>query len=155
MLIGFTQRSQTVSEGALPAGHNFQWLTIDVVTSRTSEKLHIVLFHVLESSTTAIVGSNNTVNNEFLDAVFGNDDTKENYTLNPGEDSIPSLITAVRNDFRPEPLEYYTISMSTTDIVGVREHFMCNDEENATEYFCHHTIYIENDDGKCNCIIER
>ena len=59
MIIGFTSRSQTVSEGDAPPGSDFNVLTIDVATERTTEIVYtLIFFRYLESASTAIVQSN-------------------------------------------------------------------------------------------------
>ena len=55
MIIGFTSRSQTVSEGDALPGFDFNRLFIDVATERTSERIHTIIFRHLESRSTAIV----------------------------------------------------------------------------------------------------
>ena len=144
MTIGFTSRSQTVSEGDAPPGSDFNRLTIDVATERTSERVHTIVFRHLESRSTAIVQSNFIQHDPLFDALFGNDDNhpiEERFTLQPGSDVIPSRVTSVRNDFRPEEEECYTICIFTT--------VSCNDDDDmADNFFCLHTICITNDDGR-------
>ena len=154
MIIGFTSRSRTVSEGDAPEGSDFNVLRIGVATERTSERRHTIVFRHLESRSTAIVESNAAAQlNPLFDALFGNEDNdpiEERFPLEPGRDVIPSRATSVRNDFRIEDDECYTIGIFNTDIdsgPGGFELFSCNDEEDATEYFCDHTICITNDDG--------
>ena len=153
MIIGFTSRSQTVSEGDAPFGSDFNTLSIGVATERTSERHHTIVFRHLESRSTAIVQSNVIQRDPLFDAIFGNEDNdplEERFILRPGRDVIPSRVTSVRNDFRIENDECYTIGIFNTNIdsgPGGFELFSCNDEEDATEYFCDHTICITNDDG--------
>ena len=154
MIIGFTTRSQIVSEGDALEGSDYNRLTIGVATERTSERRHTIVFRHLESRSTAIVESNAVAQlNPLFDALFGNEDIdplEERFPLEPGRDVIPSLVTFVRNDFRIEDDECYTIGIFNTGIdsgPGGFELFSCNDEEDATEYFCDHTICITNDDG--------
>ena len=151
MIIGFNQRGQNVSENA-------GYLSIDVSTNRTSERNHTIEFRYQESSNTAIVETFTTQNNPLYDALFGNGtdtDTAPDesivvtHILHPGNSIIPSLMTMIQNDSRPENQECYTISIITRDIKGVRELFMCNkDERNPTDFFCDHTICIDDDDGQ-------
>ena len=154
MIIGFTQRSQTVSEGARdnPLGFDFNRLCINVATERTSERVHTIRFRYLESGSTAIVENNIVQRNPQFDALFGNEDNdpiEEIFELQPGESDIPCLVTSVRNDFRPETDECYTIGIFPVDDVGYRELLSCNgDEEDPTDLFCLHTICILNDDGR-------
>ena len=131
-------------------------LFVTVSTLRTSERSHTIVFRYQESSNTAIVETFTIQNNPLYDALFGNrtdnvplgDPIQVIEILNPGIDVIPSLMTKIRNDFRPEDQECYTISIMTPDIEGVRESFTCNeDDSNSTEFFCDHTICIMDDDG--------
>ena len=151
MIIGFTSRSRTVSEGDAPGGSDFNTLSIDVATERTSERTHTIVFRHLESASTAVVQSNFVQRDPFFDAIFGNEDNdplEEQFPLQPGESEIPSRVTGVLNDFRPEDDECYTIGIFTTDIGGPRELFDCNDDDDMEDnFFCLHTICITNDDG--------
>ena len=155
MIIGFTTRNQTVSEGDAPEGSDFNRLLIDVTTERTSERVHTIVFRHVESSRNTIVQSNFIQHDPLFDALFANEDKdplEERFPLRPGSDVIPSLVTQVRNDFRPEDDECYTIGILTTDADSegrVRELFRCNkDEDIPDNYFCLHTICITNDDGR-------
>ena len=152
MIIGFTQRSQTVSEGDVLPGVDFTTRLIDVATERTSERRHIIVFRYLENRSTAIVQSFFTQRPDpFFDAHFSNVDSdpfEEIFFLEPGRSSIPSRFTDIRNDFRPEEDECFTIGIFATDIGSRRESFSCNDEPDATNYFCDHTICILDDDGR-------
>ena len=152
MIIGFTSRSQTVSEGAFLLGYDLNRLTIDVATERISERVHTIIFRHLESASTAIVQSSVIQRDPLFDAIFGNEDNdplEERFPLPSGESEIPSRVTTVRNDFRPEDGECYTIGIFTTDVGGARELFTCNDDEDmADDFFCLHTICILDDDGR-------
>ena len=152
MIIGFTTRSQTVSEGDAPEGSDVNRLTIGVATERTSERVHTIVFRHLESASTAIVQSNVIQRDPLFDAIFGNEDNdplEERFPLLPGESDIPSRVTEVTNDFRSEDDECYTIGIFTTDVGGARELFDCNDDyDMADNFFCRHTICITNDDGR-------
>ena len=142
MIIGFTTRSQTVSEGDAPPRYDFNSLTIDVATERTSERVHTIIFRHLESASTAIVQSNVIQRDPLFDAIFGNEDNdplEESFPLQPGESEIPSRLTEVRNDFRPEDEECYTIGIFTTDGTGAREQFCNDDGDMADNFFCLHT----------------
>ena len=132
-------------------------LSINVSTLRASERNHTIVFRYQESSSTALVEAFTTQNNPLYDALFGNwtdsvlsgEAILVTEILNPGIGTIPSLMTKVRNDNRPEDRECYTISIMTPDIDGVRESFMCNeDDSNSTDFFCDHTICIVDDDGQ-------
>ena len=151
MVIGFTERRQTVSEGEVPGADSFS-IVIDVAPSRVSEREHQMLYHLLSTGTTTVVsfvylGSN-------FDARFGAyeaDPIEQRDVLDPGEPTIRPLITEIRNDFIHEDEECYSIRISPLDIPGLRELFMCNlmDTSDPTEnLFFEHMICIEDDDGK-------
>ena len=69
MVIGFTERRQTVSEGLFPGVEEFP-LAIDVATLRVSERLHRMLYRVLSSGTATVV-SFAFRDNQDINARFG------------------------------------------------------------------------------------
>ena len=154
MLIGFTQRIRTVSEGQEGAVDLFQ-LQIIISSLRSVEREHRMDICLLESSTNATVETYISASNMF-DATFGrrgnlDDPITQSRDLSPGERTISSpLLTYIRNDFVPEEIECYTIRIFPVDVPGRRELFTCNeDDAGADSYFCEHTICIEDDDDKC------
>ena len=157
MVIGFTERRRTVSEGLVPGVDEFP-LQIDVATLRVSEREHRMLYRVLSSGTATVVSFEFRDNLDF-DARFGDiqaDPIEQEDQLLPGEDSIRPLQTAIRNDFVPEDEECYAIQISPIDIPGLRELFMCDFVDTSSippiSFFCEHTICIEDVDGKNNVI---
>ena len=157
MVIGFTERMQTVSEGLFPGVDEFP-LEINVATLRVSEREHIMLYRVLSSGTARVMSFAFFDNLDF-DARFGGvqaDPIEQENHLLPGRDSIDPLITAIRNDFVLEDEECYSIRLSPIDIPGLRELFMCDFVDTTStppmSFFCEHTICIEDDDGKINVI---
>ena len=157
MIIGFTERIRTVSEGAVPGVDLFQ-LQINVSSLRTSEREHPIKFRLQESSTTATVDTVVASSNVF-DATFGSrenpDGPIEEYRdLQPGERTISHLTTAIRNDFIAENEECYTIRIFPVDVPGRRELFSCNEDSvGAESYFCEHTICIQDNDGKSQLLL--
>ena len=153
MVIGFTERRQTVSEGQVPGVDEFP-LQIDVATLRVSEREHRILYRVLSSGTADVVSFEFRDNLDY-DARFGSvqaDPIEQRDQLLPGRDSIIPLQTAIRNDFHPEDEECYSIQISPIDIPGLRELFTCDFVDTSStppmSFFCEHTICIEDDDGK-------
>ena len=151
MVIGFTQRRQTVSESDADPGQDLFLITIGLATMIKSDRIHTMLFRIQDSS--AIVEPLNQEDPAY-DAIFGTrNPNRENAIeverdLEAGVMDIIPLTTSVRNDFGAESEECYTISISPLDIPGARELFMCKpDDDNSTNYFCRHTICIEDDDG--------
>ena len=154
MLIGYTKRIKTVSEGQEGSVDYFA-LLFTVSSLRSAEREHPIGFRLLESSTNATVETLKPASNMF-DATFGGranlDGPIRTYRdLLPGERTISSpLLTLIINDLIPEEIECYTIRIVPVDVPGRRELFTCNeDSEGADSYFCEHTIRIEDDDGKC------
>ena len=154
MVIGFTERSWTVSEGMAPPGFELFTILIEVTTLRTAEREHPTIFRVQEASSLAIVEPLGVVVDQFYDATFGSrnnigDPIEEFFILDPLEDTIPPLTAFIRNDIRLEDQECFTIRVFPVDVPGRPELFMCNEDSvGATNYFCETEICIENDDGK-------
>ena len=158
MIIGFTERRRTVSEGIVPDGEDEFQLTYPVAALRTSERDHLMTFRLQEGISTARVNTREELcYNEVLcysDAVFGqirgeNDLIEVSLTLPPGSTTLPDeLPTFIRADFAPEDVECYTVRVFADDIPGVRQRFTCNSAADATNYFCEHEICIIDDDGK-------
>ena len=152
MVIGFTEKSQTVSEGQEP-GLVFQ-LMLSVSTLRTAERLHLMIFRYQPSSSSAIVEPLIEQLDLNYDALFGSrrgptDPIQEGRDLEQGASDIQPLLTLIRDDVIVEPDECYVIRIFPMDIEGHRELFTCNeDNSGATSFFCEHTICIEDDDGK-------
>ena len=156
MIIVFTQRRQSVSESDVLPGDDFVQLQIDVASLRMSEREYKIMYQLLSIGfgTATVVGFNDIgLVNE--DARFGfsdGDSIEQLDILPPGQSVITPLITDIRNDFIIEEEECFSIQISPVDILGFRELFSCNDDStNSTNYFCQHTICIEDDDGK-KCI---
>ena len=158
MVIGFTERRRTVSEGIVPEGDDEFRLTYPVAALRTSERDHLMIFRLLESSRTATVNTRQELGNIDVlhnnDAVFGqirgkNNPIEVHLSLPLGRTTLPDeLPTFIRGDFAQEDDECYTVRVFAYDVPGVRQLFTCNSEANATNYFCEHEICIIDDDGK-------
>ena len=143
MVIGFTERRQTVSEGLVPTDE-FP-LEFDVAILRVSEREHRILYRVLSSGTTRVVSFVFRENLDF-DARFGfvqADPIEQEDQLLPGRHLISPLQTAIRNDFVPEDEECFSIQISPVDIPGLRELFMCDYSDDSRNIFCVHTICID------------
>ena len=150
MLIGFTERIRTVSEGQEGSVDYFA-LLFTVSSLRSAEREHPMDFRLLESSTNATVETF-TPASIIYDATFGqrgnlNDPIRESRDLLPGERTIsPPLQTDIRNDLIPEEIECYTIRIVPVDVPGRHELFTCyEDNAGADSYFCEHTICIKDD----------
>ena len=152
MVIGFTERRRTVSEGLVPGTDEFQ-LQIDVAT-RVSERERRMLYRVLSSSTATVVSFEFRDNLDY-DARFGVDQAYsigQEDVLLPGRNSTGPLRTAIRDDFVPEDEECYSIQISLIHYAGWHELFCCDFVDTSStppmNFFCEHTICIEDDDGK-------
>ena len=153
MVIGFTERRQTVSEGQVPGVDEFS-LQIDVDILRVSEREHRMLYRVLSSGTARVVSFAFRDNLDY-DARFGSvgsDPIEQEDRLLPGRNFTGPLQTIIRNDFIPEDEECYSMQISPIDIPGLREIFTCDFVDTSVipprSFFCEHTICIEDNDGK-------
>ena len=155
MIIGFTERIRTVSEGPVPEMDLFQ-LEINLASARTAEREHPMIFRLQEPSTNATIEPLTASSPVFsVDAVFGlrenpDDPIEETRNLKPRSRTVqPPLLTAVRNDLIPGETECFTIRVLPVDVPGRRDLFTCNEDGvGADNYFCEHTICIKDDDGE-------
>ena len=163
MIIGFTERRRTISEGIVPEGEDEFRLTYDVAALRTSERDYLMTFRLLEGISNATVNTRQELGDLNIlhdnDAVFGEvrvggAPIEVCLSLPLGRTTLPQdLPTFIRGDFNVEDDECYTVHVFAVDVPGVRQFFTCNSEANATNYFCEHEICIINDDGKVYHII--
>ena len=153
MIIGFTERSRTVSERQSPPGFDLFPLPIGVATLRRAERKHPMKFRLQVARGSAIVEPLALQTNPLYDALFGNSYyylfVKVFFVLETLEDTIPPLTTFIKNDLRREDEECFTIRIFPVDVPGRRELFLCNeDDSGADNYFCLTEICIEDDDGR-------
>ena len=151
MIIGFTERIHYVSEDEVPGEEFFVHIT-NVTSVRTAERVHRMVVRLQETSSNATVDTLISSSSVF-DASFGirqgpNGAIEERRELAPGSLTLhPPLQTRIRNDFRPEDRECFTIRIVPVDFPDRRERFTCNEDgEGADNHFCEHTICIEDDD---------
>ena len=155
MVIGFSERRQTVSESDAPPNTESFDLNIDIHSMRMSEIHYIVNLRALETGT-ALVEPIKFIDITAVDALFGTrmneSDTESpivaSHNLTAGSISF-RITTIIIQDFSPEePLKCYTIRILSPDVMGDRNIFTCfQDEDNKTDFYCLHTICIEDDDG--------
>ena len=152
MIIGFTNRSITVSEGDTQFGLDTFQILIGVHFLRPSEVVHNIIYRHLESASTATVDFETIIG---VDALFGLEDSDPivvKRPLNP-EDTFtedrrtPSLPVTIINDFILEDEECFSIKITTEDVFRHREVFKCDDD---IGYFCTYTVCILDDDGMFN-----
>ena len=149
MIIGFTERIRTVSEGEVPGVDSFL-LQINVASLWTSEREYGMIFRLQESSTNATIETP-SASSPVFDAIFGlrqnpDDPIEESRDLAPGLLTVQPLETVIRNDIIPEDLECFTIRIFPVDVLCHCHYLECN--EDGDNYFCAHTICIEDDDGE-------
>ena len=147
-VIGFTQRNQIVSESDHENDTMDFIISVVVMTKNIFEDELITCRYQKHTSNTVVV-SLEEFDNDF-DAVFGrvadpNSPLEEWLFLRSGEDFTEMQIT-IKDDLRPESQECFTIVIMTV-VYGV-ELVTCNDSEDATNYFCSHTICIDDNDSK-------
>ena len=152
--IGFSQRKQTVSE-AIIFTEDFVLrerlpLILDVHADMEADRDYTLRFrHIpnVDSSSAATVASFFTPFCSGHDATFGADDRIEEIHIIPSGHIFPQsrVFVFIVNDFLPEEEECLTFDISPESI---GETFTCkDDEDNPTDYFCLHTICIEDDDN--------
>ena len=145
--IGFTQRSQTVSEASVLSGQHLLHLP-DIVTAAAQSPVtrdYTIVFEHIEFGSAAIVESGISVHPGF-DALFGTrfgGRLQVTRLLRSGETQIAPLSVSLRNDFVPEEVECFAIRI----FISGGTQFMCNNEDTASNFFCTHTICIEDDEG--------
>ena len=119
MVIGFTSRSQAVSEGDSLGADLFP-ITINITANRISERVHLFFLRYQEVTSSATVSSFDG----FSDALFGKREVGELLELKtglpPGETST-SYEVFIYNDFIPEEQECFSIRIIPVDVVGRRE----------------------------------
>ena len=152
MIIGFTERSQNVSEDEVPED-NLRQIQINVSSPRTSEREHPMVFRLLEGSSTAIVEPLESQIIPEFDALFGyrdnvGDSIEVKFEFQIGMNTT-HLLGLIRNDIYPENKECFTVQIIPGDVVGIKKLFSCN---YANKYFCEHTICIESD-GKYQWLV--
>ena len=155
MIVGFSQRRQFVSESDAMGFPTFT-LALDVHSLRVSEIEYEAQFRALETGS-ATVEAVNIQFSSHSDALFGTRESEEDIIADSRELRVGSLTlsgmlnTIIINDFIPEDqLKCYEIRIFSPDVTEFRGLiiFTCNeDEDNPVNFFCIHTICIEDDDG--------
>ena len=152
MIIGFTERSTTVSESlAAPEASSYP-IEIEVASPRVSERLHGITIRHNERRSTAVVGP--SIGGNFIsDALFGargdsRDPLELVFNLDSGQATLQRVSASIVQDFRFEPEECFTLQIFFSETPGAREApVTCNADNSSTNFFCEHTVCIEDDDG--------
>ena len=140
----------TVSETDAADGVELFAIDSSVATQRASEKDHEMIIHLLSGSTARVEPANIQYTTSF-DATFGikyvdRDPRQWEFTLESLMTTIPPLPVQIRDDFRPEEEECFTLRISPVDIHRSQELFSCN--TGGDNYFCETTLCIaDNDEG--------
>ena len=149
MVIGFTERSRTVSASMAPPAADTFPLAMPLATLRRAERDHPMIFRLQVSISSAIVEPLAEVVDPLYDVVFGTrnstgDPIEEFFILEALEDTIDNRVAFIRDDRRLEDQECFTIRIFIVDVFGRRELFTCNeDDSGADNYFCQTEICIE------------
>ena len=153
MVIGFTQREQTVSESQAPPNSDRFNTVLDVRAMIISEKEFKVNF-ILLSADAEVQATNLPLKSP--DALFGTRgsptaEISDTHTLKILETIVgaPSPLEAtIIDDFRPEGEESFTIEIRIPDS-GDCDNFECITDGSVPPpggFFCRHTVYILDDD---------
>ena len=158
MVIGFTQRTQTVSESQAPENSDRFQVPLDVRARNISEKNFVVNFTVLLGD--AEVQPTNMILKP-PDALFGIRDNADadikfsrNLTLLKTTLTTP-LFAVIIDDFRSEGMEFFEIAIVIPD-ADDRDNFVCReDTENSDSFFCRHRVFIVDDDGQLIIVFKK
>ena len=149
--IGFSQRTQTVPEDDGDFATDGYYVTIPIHSVGSERRDYPVLVRVTTTNNSTVEGITSQFDPSY-DALFGSrynsyDPLEENFNLETGEVDF-ELSSFVQSDFVPEGLECFTLQLIGMDSPGFRDISVCNeDHTDSTDYFCRHTICIEDDDG--------
>ena len=139
MIVGFSERSQTISESdvpiMIPGLPGFLSLPIEVVSLRVSETGCTLLFLVQMTGNATVEATNIRISS--LDRQLLNAGTRR---------LIPTVNTMLINDYFPEPpIKCFNIRVLRDDRHCM---FTCLEDTNPMQnYSCEHTICILDDDG--------
>ena len=156
MIIGFAERYVYINESSSIEGEEIFRISINVTSQITSEQVHMVQFRLQEGTTNATIETDppSSFDSREYDARFGkraapNEPIIDERDVEAGSQRlITELTTAVRDDFRSEGLECFTIRILSPDLITSREIFRCyEDGQNAKNFFCFQTICIIDNDG--------
>ena len=168
MIIGFSQRRQTVPETSGPL-EQVVILPVDVRSMIVSEIDYNVTFEAPISNVerSADVGEIDAVNLLNHDALFGTinepfGDLQDSRKLSNSSNILSSPLTiTIINDIKPECEECFTISIASPDVAGDRDIYECfDDDDNMDMFFCLHEICIAVDENDglfvdsclCECV---
>ena len=141
--IGFTHREQTAFEGLF--GGSFP-LTITIHTDVEPETDYSVSIRPIQEiriNNVATISPFATISCD-ADVQFGSLELEEDYDIKSGQIFPTSLTVNILNDFLVEEKECFTLELLPNSPEDI---FTCSDDnDNSADYFCFHTICIEDDD---------
>ena len=146
MVIGFTLRSQTVSESQASSFMHSFIVNVEVTSQRISEiDYEIPLRHIDSAGDATLEHSPTTTE---YDALFGfGNPLTQTQVLSAGNLQITTSTTII-DDLHVEREECFTLrAVVSVARPGLHMSFMCNEFNNPVDFFCLHTICIEDDDG--------
>ena len=140
-----------MSESGAAPGFDGHDIAVRISSSGSERRDFPVRIRVTSPLSASVEATNVQFDSDF-DVLFGTRlkrDDPITYNLNIEKGVFSSEITAfVRQDFVPEPQECFTLIISGLDSSGYRDISSCNDDStDSTDYFCQHTICIQDDDG--------
>jgi hypothetical protein len=148
--VGFSQRRQTVSEGDTPFGADGFYVTTRIHSGGSERRSYPIRVRVTPNNST-VEGTNIQFESSY-DALYGtrdssDDPVQEIIDLPAGSFEL-HLRLFIRDDLLAEGLECFTLKIRGIDVPGSREISACHedDDDDPTEYFCKHTICIEDND---------
>ena len=151
--IGFTQRSQTVSEADVPPGGGSLQLSLSAAAQSDATRNYRIVFEHLDYLSNATVDAIGYLESTDYDAIFGSRTCPGcplrvyKYLMSRASQISP-LSVFIADDFVPEGLECFTLRLYIEGAVP----FTCNNDLTATDFFCTHTICIEDFDGNSNSL---
>ena len=145
MVIGFKLRNQTVSESQAPPSMDRFMVNIEFLSERTSEMPYDIPLQLVENVGAAILEGTLPTTTDF-DVLFENGySLEERQKLTAGSERLV-VNTFIIDDFRLENEECFTLRV-VMDTHIQEMNFMCNEFNNPVDFFCLHTVCIEDDDG--------
>ena len=127
-----------------------------MATLRIAERVYSMVFRLQSRGTAVVEPRGDLADNPLLDAAFGTRTERdapiqEEFDLEQLEATIPPLTVEIRDDFRSEDEECFTIRIFAVYFQGHRNLLTCNEDDfGATNYFCETTTCIMDNDGSCS-----
>ena len=150
MTIGFTSDFKRVSEAEGVGLDDFS-VEVEIKSPIKSEISYDVPVRVQEMRNATIIPDSERGPLVNYDASFGMRQRmliQQENVLVSGQ-TIITLLPTINSDFNPEDNnECFTLQIDKPDVGGVRAIFECDVEVDGTQYYCSHTICIDDDDGE-------